>query len=284
MAHNARCRQCSERTAVEISARTAALTAYLVSHFLKWPHHDTFDARSLSNSMRQAQFAAFLLFFPFLFLSPHMQTQRHIQLRWCLITDLIHRESSHNVTSVMQSLMEIPTCFESKPHEELLTDLALRQNIKGVMVQPLHTLAWVNMVVVSVFPSGVDPALIFTNQDRSELLAAFERLLQGYHVRLETEGVDVDQPAAKKQRRSRRPKSDIKDSPEDQDGVKIGTSRAAAIRNIITHMTPDGWRLLERHFSWCQGPVALLCDCVCVWSCSAGMQLTATRTAPKRLL
>lgn len=40
---------------------------------------------------------------------------------------------------------------------------------------------------------------------------------------------------------------------EDQEAVKVGTTRQAAIRNIIKFATSESWAAMQTHVAWCRG-------------------------------
>ena len=126
---------------------------------------------------------------------------------------------------------------------------------------------------------GSDYSQIFSWDDPAQrkasgktLCQVLDGILRGYHNRVDKEGVVVEQPVAKKARRGRRVSKNApgKDestlSADQQPEVKIGTTKREAIKNILNFATPESYKAMMHHTSFCGGDKrSALTDNVLAW-------------------
>lgn len=97
--------------------------------------------------------------------------------------------------------------------------------------------------------------------DRQEmgrsLVKTLEQMIQGYHAKVDEEGVDVK--IARKPRKGRRvqqtQKTDARSQKSDgpQQEVKVGTQKMTAIKNILMGCTPKSYKDMVLHMSVTEG-------------------------------
>ena len=111
---------------------------------------------------------------------------------------------------------------------------------------------------------GSDYSQIFAWDDPSErkskgkmLCQTLDQILKGYHTQVDREGVIVEQPV--KKRRGRRQtkddgkKENVTGQNERQPEIKIGTTKQAAIKNLLNYVTPEAYQAMMYHVSFSGG-------------------------------
>jgi len=104
-----------------------------------------------------------------------------------------------------------PTLYTVTQGDDGLVENAVRQNVKGRKIQPLTSLQWVHMTLLSAAGVQYDTeALSHENQEARKQqgkawIQRFEKLISRFHMQVEAEGVDACSavPAAKRPRKTR---------------------------------------------------------------------------------
>ena len=127
---------------------------------------------------------------------------------------------------------------------------------------------------------GSDYSVIFSWDDPARrkgngkvLCQVLEKLVLGYHKRVDQEGVVVEQPVSKKRRGRRQVKAQADpkaaaDSSQCQlplPEIKIGSTKLSAIRNILNFATPESYKSMMHHMSFAGGERSALTENVLAW-------------------
>jgi hypothetical protein len=105
----------------------------------------------------------------------------------------------------------LPTLYTVTHGDDGLVENAVRQNVKGSQIQPLTSLQWVHMTLLSAAGGQYDTeALSHQNQEARKQqgkawIQRFEKLISRFHSQVEKEGVDACSaaPGLKRPRKNR---------------------------------------------------------------------------------
>lgn len=113
---------------------------------------------------------------------------------------------------------------------------------------------------------GTDYSQIFAWDNPQErrnngkvLCNLLDKLLKGYQDRVDSEGVAVEVPVAKRRKGRRSTKKEEDQNVSGQEAsqrppeIKIGTTKVTAIKNLFQFVTPQGYRMMMHHNSICGG-------------------------------
>ncbi len=156
---------------------------------------------------------------------------------------------------VVQSLLCIPTVFEQVgkcSDEELMVAQAVRQNVKATMALPMNPVEWTSMILRTCNRTFGQPSM-----NKAEILACMRRCMTKYDSALEVDAFDI-QPVAKRARKGRKKAASAfalgedakKPTEADEDRLRIGTKRMAAITNMLTHCSAKSFKQFEMHMVW----------------------------------
>ena len=169
--------------------------------------------------------------------------------------------TSPGLERVFRTLLQIPAVFEARRQsqsiEHNLLECAVKQNIKAHMIQPLNTMDWIYLFL-SQHPNKDKESLLtwaspnVRKSNGMELLAIKDRFLGAYEEHSEVKAYDMAPPAAKRPRASRSKARATGGATENakEDTVSLGAMKKAAMKNILTKISPAGLKRWQEHLSW----------------------------------
>lgn len=136
--------------------------------------------------------------------------------RWILLRAHVKSIGQNAGALHLLKSLFMPTLYTVTQGDDGLVENAVRQNVKGSQVQPLTSLQWVYMTLLSAAGGSYDTeALSHENQEARKQqgkawIQRFEKLISRFHSHVEKEGVDASSCTAPGPKRPRKKKATAK--------------------------------------------------------------------------
>ena len=135
----------------------------------------------------------------------------NVNSRWVLLRSYVPSIGQNAEALQLLKSLFLPTLYTVTHGDDGLVENAVRQNVKGFQIQPLTSLQWVHMTLLSAAGGQYDnEALSHENpearkQQGKAWIQQFEKLISKFHKKVESEGVDSSSavPPPKRQRKNR---------------------------------------------------------------------------------